>query len=609
MPLAAVAAVLLAPLALAPHLLFYFDITPKVALLLLSAAIALVFASQHLDSWAAFVGTRYGRWFAGAAAAMMVLAGVAAAASPVRALAWSGSSWRRMGALNESAILFAALALAAYAAGSQARLVWVMRAICVAGWAAALYGIAQYFGWDPFLPRAGYEAGEGIYRIVRPPGTLGHSDYFAAFLLWPVFAGVWLWREDSLRGKALGIAAALAGSIAIILSGSRGAALALAAGACVLAALDRPRWRVVATAGAAAALILAGFYFSPAGERLRARVHWIGEDPAGGARPLLWRDTLRMAATRPWIGFGPDTFEAEFPRHQSEALARQYPDFHHESPHNIFLDALESEGVPGLLLLAGMIAAAIAGGFRARGYAPLLAAFLASVVAHQFIVFTAMTAFSFFLGAALLAGAGARVSSTFSPPLKLRRVVLAAGAAAAALLCAAAYRFTAADASLATVQRRLDANDPRGAAEAYRKAVALNGPDVTANIYFSRRWTSVTAQTHDTASRLYYGQIAAGAASLATKSPEQPQNAWYNLAALGALTNDARTVEFALRSAISAEPVWYKPHWSLARLLAAEGRHGEAEEEARAAIYLDGGKDPEVASTLSQIAGSARSGP
>ena len=53
---------------------------------------------------------------------------------------------------------------------------------------------------------------------------------------------------------------------------------------------------------AAAAVLLiaaAGFYFSPAGWKLRSRARWFVEDPWGGARPTLWRDSLRMALPRP----------------------------------------------------------------------------------------------------------------------------------------------------------------------------------------------------------------------------------------------------------------------------------------------------------------------
>jgi hypothetical protein len=343
-----------------------------------------------------------------------------------------------------------------------------------------------------------------------------------------------------------------------------------------------------------------------------------------------------MAAAKPLTGFGLDTFVAEFPHYQSEELARDYPDFYHESPHNIFLDALTAEGVPGLLVLVAVAVAAIAGGLRAPPRNSVLAlallpvwlpAFVASLVAHQFVVFTAPTAFYFYLGAGVLAGASAGVSTEENAahsavsrvPAGWRWAALAGGWAAAGFLVVMAYRLVAADSALAVVERRLDANDAHGAAEAYRKALNQKGPDVTADLYFSRRWAAVARNAPDTISKLYYGQVAAGAASLATKSPEQQQNAWYNLALLFASSNaasnnlassnNAQALEYSLRASISAAPVWYKPHWALARLLATEGRLREAEPEARRALYLDGAKDAEVVSTMNAILRSAAAGP
>ena len=83
--------------------------------------------------------------------------------------------------------------------------------------------------------------------------------------------------------------------------------------------------------------------------------------------------------------------------------------------------------------------------------------------------------------------------------------------------------------------------------------------------------------------------------------PEERQNAFYHLATLFAIQNDAAGTERSLRSAISAAPNWFKPHWTLAKLLQMTGRHGEAESEAEAAVELDGGKDREVLETLIRI--------
>src|SRR5207245_2040087 len=118
---------------------------------------------------------------------------------------------------------------------------------------------------------------------------------------------------------------------------------------------------------------LIAFYYSPLGAQLRARMRWSREDVRGGARLLLWRDSLRMALERPLLGYGPETFPTEFPRFQSAELARAFPDFYHESPHNVFLDALTSQGFPGLVILAGIAALGLYAATAARFAEPILA--------------------------------------------------------------------------------------------------------------------------------------------------------------------------------------------------------------------------------------------
>src|SRR5207302_213067 len=133
-----------------------------------------------------------------------------------------------------------------------------------------------------------------------------------------------------------------------------------------------------------------------AGWQLRSRTRWFIEDPWGGSRLMLWRDSLHMAGSRLALGNGPEVFTAAFPAFESKALAEAYPDFSHESPHNIFLDVFVSQGIPGLLLLAALCYCALR--YGDRRFLPALAA---GLVAHQFSVFTAPTALLFYLVIAL----------------------------------------------------------------------------------------------------------------------------------------------------------------------------------------------------------------
>src|SRR5438128_12283638 len=100
-----------------------------------------------------------------------------------------------------------------------------------------------------------------------------------------------------------------------------------------------------------------------------------------------------MALARPLAGYGPETFTAEFPRWQSLDLARAYPDFAHESPHNIFLDALVAQGIPGLLLLMAACGLGFRGAWQAKAKHPRVAAALAAAPAAGMVAppFTVVT--------------------------------------------------------------------------------------------------------------------------------------------------------------------------------------------------------------------------
>jgi O-antigen ligase len=600
------------PLAFAPRLFFYYDVTPKAAAVLTGAAILLLWAAWKPKTSLSFMTSRFGRWNAALTAAFVLLTVAAAAASPVVSLAVTGSNWRRWGAIEQVATVLCAFLVAALARSSSSRRVAVLRALCLAGVVAALYGIAQYFGYDPFLPAARYLVGEGTYQIVRPPGPLGHSDYFAAFLLWPIFAGTALWTMERTLARWVGVAAVLTGIAALVLTGSRGAFLGLLTGLAILVWLRRPRMRTIAASLAIFATIAVAFYVSPAGARLRARAFWISEDPAGGARLLLWRDSFHMSTAKLWTGFGPDTFVAEFPRYQSPELSRAFPDFYHESPHNMFLDALSGQGALGVVLLAMWITVGTTAALRAppamRPIAgALLAGLTAAIVAQQFVVFVVPTAFVFYLGIGLLTGLEPERPESFSIPLRAALAVFAV--IATVYLSTTSYRLIVADVSLARVRNALDAGDRGQAAALWQSAKTHRSSGVTSDLFFSRRWAAAASTAPDQIERIRLAALAIEAARAATTVPEERQNAWYNLAIVASALDDPKTEESSLRSAISVGPRWFKPHWALARLLFAEGRTEEARAEAALALDLDGGKDPEVVATTAEIVRSLESRP
>jgi O-antigen ligase len=590
-------------LILAPGIAYSFDIAPKLLILLLAAALAAIPLRRSRVLYLMIL-------------TVLSLA-VSTAFSVNPALSFYGSGWRRYGALAQLATLLLACSIS----GQARSIVVFLRVVTIAGALTALYGIAQYFGWDPILPAAAYHIGEGAWTIVRPPSTLGYASYFATWLLFVVF-----W-STALPGRLpkIGIALAIA---ALLLTGTRAAVLGLLAGAAVWCfwrgflfraeqpppfqtehprpfqtgqpppfraaraskrffRLPRLSWRAIGVI-----LLLAAaapvFYFSPMGQMMRSRTRWFQEDPWGGARPLLWRDSLRAGLAHPVFGFGPETFSATFPRFESKELARAYPDFAHESPHNIFLDALVSQGMPGLLLLVAWCALGFAAAWRIRSQHPavsagLAAALAAGIVSQQFTVFIIPTAVIFFATVALAEGlhAGIEPGRRYLP-LGLPLLYFAA-------------RMALDDHALLLTERALASGDLASAAAHYTRSHHAD------DLWYSRSLAAFAGKAPSLRLRYQAIQLAIAAGERATHTAEAPFSAWYSLSALRANQNDEAGTEFCLRSAIAAHPNWFKPHWILAEVLHAEGRHDEARREALTAIDLDAGKHPEVARALQEI--------
>src|ERR1035438_2043424 len=147
------AALALIALILTPGWLFYFDVTPKLVVLLLASSVALVPMRRSKLM----------------VLAMLTLASLALSTglSLNPKLSLYGTHWRQYGALTQAAVVIFAWALSA----QTRRIGGILRTVSVAGAVTAVYGIAQYLGWDPILPAAAYHIGAGIWTIVRPPST------------------------------------------------------------------------------------------------------------------------------------------------------------------------------------------------------------------------------------------------------------------------------------------------------------------------------------------------------------------------------------------------------------------------------------------------------
>src|SRR5437879_4710161 len=140
-------------LIITPGFFFYFDVTPKLVVLLAATAVC---------PWPAFRRSPFGlrrSSFTLLVLASLISLAASTAASAHPALSFYGTNWRRYGALTQMAVLLFAWVVGAHAHRADA----MLRMVTAAGALTALYGIAQFFGWDPFLPAAGYHIGEGVW--------------------------------------------------------------------------------------------------------------------------------------------------------------------------------------------------------------------------------------------------------------------------------------------------------------------------------------------------------------------------------------------------------------------------------------------------------------
>jgi hypothetical protein len=212
-------------------------------------------------------------------------------------------------------------------------------------------------------------------------------------------------------------------------------------------------------------------------------------------------------------------------------------------------------------------------------------------------VFVVPTALYFLVLIALLVAEPERAA----PDRRSAGWLVPVSVAVSLLFAGFAVRLLVADRSLAVVNQRIESGDAVGAAREYLTVLRWEPPGAGADLNYSRAMTQLAAGTPIFATRLQATQQALDAGIRATRTAEDRQNAWYNLATLLAGQNDAAGVERSLHNAIAWSPNWFKPHWALAQLLEATHRHREALTEARLALGLDGGRDPEVAETWKKL--------
>lgn len=268
-------------------------------------------------------------------------------------------------------------------------------------------------------------------NIIRADVTLANPDFLGIFLamLLPVaFAKLVSKRPITTRVLAANLVAVLL--FGLLATFTRAAWIGAIVGVVVVLVLRRGRFHVWPLVISASVLVV-GFAIvtgvaaarpssggSGIGQALIARIASIADLKSGTAneRVATWGDTLPLIASRPIVGYGPDTFGLVYP--QFERTNQNFVLW--DKPHQDALGVAASQGVIGLVAYIWILVAFVRAFWKGRyqrGAVALFAGWIAYVVAIQFDFSWIPTSVPFWLFAAA-------AIVTWSPKLEL---ILVAG--------------------------------------------------------------------------------------------------------------------------------------------------------------------------------------
>lgn len=252
--------------------------------------------------------------------------------------------------------LLAAFFYAAVRSGQAEEPLPLMRLCAWSGLVMGLHAVMQASGVEPipFMPTK--------FPDGRAVGTLGNPTYLGACLvaLFPLSLGLAL--QEGGKDRILGAVGAAGVAAGLFACGSRGAFAGAAAGAAAYLALSG---RLGASRGrllwaAAGALLLAGGV--AASLRLRSA------SASDSARLAMWDAALRATPLYPWLGSGPDTFEALLRRGRTDGFIRALGSSAGQAhAHNDLIQIAATMGAAGLAAYAWLLGALAMLSWRARG--------------------------------------------------------------------------------------------------------------------------------------------------------------------------------------------------------------------------------------------------
>lgn len=323
--------------------------------------------------------------------------------------------------------------------------------------------------WLYFVSVAALVCGYGLIQLmglaeihqggVRVDASFGNAIYLAVYLMFAIFAAIWL--AVTSKGWLRGVLIAFCALAAIVLfyTASRGALIGLVAGAGAAASLwlllsVRSLKDVTKNTGARVAIgvlgglvILAGAFFmardsafvqnEPALARL-STLFSLSEELK--VRGTIWGMALKGVNERPLTGWGQEGFNYIFNKYYDPSLYAQEPWF--DRVHNTYLDWLVAGGIPALTLFVSLLALAFVAIIRApelsRVERAVLAGMLTAYAVQAIAVFDNL--FSYIPLVMLMAMAHAHAARPVArleslPESKDTAFLFAGGIAVATIVC------------------------------------------------------------------------------------------------------------------------------------------------------------------------------
>jgi O-antigen ligase len=296
---------------------------------------------------------------------LVLLAATAGSVSP--RTSWAGSYEWRQGAVTFLACLalFVTAARSFPTATGLTRLVGLMEATSVV---VAAYGISQYCGWNP-LPWTRTIEGRAF-------SSLGHPNFLAAYLVLIIPVAVARMATSAAASRAWGLHLAVVGvdALSLLLTFSRSGWLGLSVAAACFGWLHvrggaanslvrRGRW-VAGVVVAGLALFMLTAFLDPHGWFSYSPLEPIhsflrGKSATAQVRIAIWNGALHAIRTRPWLGYGPETFRLSFPPVYPSALSLYGGvTAAGDHAHNEWLDWGLSTGLLGLAAYLWLVVAA-----------------------------------------------------------------------------------------------------------------------------------------------------------------------------------------------------------------------------------------------------------